>query len=515
MITARSIILLATVVALCGLSAAAEIHEAARNGDLEKVKKLLAADPRLADAQDDDGLTPLSWATRGVHVEVAKYLMEHGADVTIPNARQVIPLHSAAFRGVDELVPLMILRGANVDAKLAAGMASLHLAVMGGHVQTARFLLSHGAALEITDRLGSTPLLMAASFGQKKMVQVFLSHGAVVDRTNSRGDTPLTVAHREGHEEIVTLLIEKGADKTQMKRHARPSGAYLGEKPPGKKPVLFAPRIVSTERSQLNAVFSPDGREFYFTQRRPGGSSIMEMRMDGSRWSRPMPVGFSSRHADVDHFMTGDGQRMYFCSNRSLGSAAERGQNVDIWVSTRSGGGWGEARHLGPTVNSDGDDYYPTLADDGTLYLSSNRVGGLGGSDIYRALTVDGDFSAPVNLGPMINTPSADFDPFVSPDHGFLIFASERPGGLGVSDLYISFRARDGSWMQARNMGADVNSDSADFTPMLTPDGKFLFLTSDRNGASDLYWIDAAVIEDLRAKHGPCKGRAAEGEPDS
>lgn len=510
--TSMSIVLLAAVVALCGLAAAAEIHEAAQTGDLEKVKALLAADPGLINAQDDLGSTPLHWATRGLHVELAKYLMERGADVTIRNARQVLPLHSAVYRGVDELVPPMIRKGADVNAKLGIGVTPLHLTVLGGHPTTLELLLAHGAAPEATDNLGSTPLLLAASFGQKEMVEILLSRGAAVDHPNKRRDTPLTVAHREGHEEIIKLLIDKGADATQMKELRQPEGPHLGQLPPGKRPVLFAPRIVSTERAQLNAVFSPDGREFYFTQRRPGGSSIMEMRMEGSRWTRPAPVSFSSRHADVDHFMTRDGRRMYFCSNRSLEPGGEPRPDADIWVSTRSGEGWGEPRHLGPTVNSERDDYYPTLADDGSLYLSSRREGGVGESDIYRAPVVGGEFRAPVNLGSAINTRFSEFDPFVSPDQSYLIFASERPGGHGSSDLYISFRAPDGSWTRARNMGPDVNSDSSDFTPMLTPDGKFLFLTSDRGGASDLYWIDAQIIEELKREHGSSAGPAAEGE---
>jgi hypothetical protein len=154
-------------------------------------------------------------------------------------------------------------------------------------------------------------------------------------------------------------------------------------------------------------------------------------------------------------------------------------------------------------VNSEEDDYYPTLADDGTLYLSSRRQGGLGESDIYRAPLVGNRLRMPENLGPPINTRFTEFDPYVSPDQGFLMFSSQRPGGHGDSDLYISFRAPDGSWMPPRNMGPGVNSESSDFTPMLSPDGRFLFLTSRRAGASDIYWVDAQVIEDLREEASP------------
>jgi Tol biopolymer transport system component len=317
------------------------------------------------------------------------------------------------------------------------------------------------------------------------------------------------VAHREGHDETAEVLVAAGADPTQTREVPLPEGPYLGQQLPGKKAVLFAPRIVSTERGQLNAVFTPDGQEFYFTQRRPGGSAIMEMRMEGSRWSRPRPISFSGPYQDVDHFITRDGEKMYFCSNRGLEPGAENRRNHDIWVSSRSGEGWGAPEHLGPTVNSGSDDYYPTLADDGTLYLSSTRPGGLGDSDIYRSPLVAGERRPPENLGSAINTRFTEYDPYVAPDHGYLVFSSRRPGGHGDSDLYVSFRGPDGSWTEPHNLGPGVNSASSDFTPMLSPDGKYLFLTSHRAGASDLYWVDARVIDDLRDEHlQPVSGRA-------
>jgi hypothetical protein len=198
--------------------------------------------------------------------------------------------------------------------------------------------------------------MLASSLGLREIVETLLAHGAEVEQVNDRGDTPLTVAHREGHDEIAKLLIEKGADKTRIQEITLPAGPYLGQEPPGRSPDIFAPRIVSTERAQLNAVFSPDGDEFYFTQRVPGGSSIMEMKKEEAGWSRPVPVNFSGRWADVDHFMTRDGREMFYCSNRPLTASEEPRPNVDIWVSERSDDGWGEPRHLGPIVNSDGDD---------------------------------------------------------------------------------------------------------------------------------------------------------------
>jgi Tol biopolymer transport system component len=146
-------------------------------------------------------------------------------------------------------------------------------------------------------------------------------------------------------------------------------------------------------------------------------------------------------------------------------------------------------------VNStQADDYYPTVSRSGTLYFSSNRPGGLGQNDIYRSRRINGRWTAPENLGATVNTAGREYDPFIAPDESYLIFASERPGGLGAADLYLSVRRGDGTWCVPVNLGPDVNSSAAEYTPMLSPDGRYLFFTGDGAGTDDIYWIDASVI---------------------
>ena len=151
-------------------------------------------------------------------------------------------------------------------------------------------------------------------------------------------------------------------------------------------------------------------------------------------------------------------------------------------------------------MNSPKDDVYPTLTARGDLYFCSRREGGQGRHDIYRARLVDGRFARPENLGSPINSEASDFDPYVAPDESYIIFASDRPGGLGNADLYIRFRGKDGAWSEPRNMGAPVSSPYLDYAPMLSPDGKYLFFTSGRGGADDIYWVDARVIDAMRPR---------------
>jgi Tol biopolymer transport system component len=269
---------------------------------------------------------------------------------------------------------------------------------------------------------------------------------------------------------------------------------------------VFAPRIVSTERRELNAAFTPDGRTFFFSRTQAGSTTsiLMATLADGSAWRAPRPAPFGRSDAsDVDMFVTADGGEIYFCSdrpapNQATPAPATNGSgepDSDIWVARRQGATWGLATWLGPEVNARGaGDYYPTLTRSGTLYFSSDRPGGLGQSDIYRVRRVNGRWTAPENLGAPVNTPGSEFDAFIAPDESYLVFASERPGGLGASDLYVSTRTRDGAWSPPVNLGPRVNSAYGDYTPALSPDGRYLFFTSGAPGSDDLYWIAASVI---------------------
>jgi len=115
-----------------------------------------------------------------------------------------------------------------------------------------------------------------------------------------------------------------------------------------------------------------------------------------------------------------------------------------------------------------------------------------------------------------------EFDLYISPDESMLIFTSERPEGLGSGDLYISFKDEEGNWSKAKNVGDKINTSGSEYCSMISPDGKYLFFTSAvregrrildqpftyedfkrcqknaKNGLSDIYWVDAEVIETLK-----------------
>lgn len=166
---------------------------------------------------------------------------------------------------------------------------------------------------------------------------------------------------------------------------------------------------------------------------------------------------------------------------------------------------WSAPVNLGPPVNTPFVDVGPAISKDGlSLYMMSNRPGGSGGLDLWvsRRATADASWGAPVNLGPTINTPAAEDGPALSRDSHWLLFRSDRPGGLGGSDIWASWRPHthdDFAWEAPVNLGPGVNSPFNDSGPTFFEDGETgtpkLFFASDRPegaGAADIYVSELA-----------------------
>jgi len=319
-----------------------------------------------------------------------------------------------------------------------------------------------------------------------------------------------------------SLLAAAISINTQEKELPKLTGPYLGQKPPGMMPEIFAPGIVSTCLDELNSVFSPDGQEFYFCVRNMGASSLFVMKSAKGAWGRPEPLPFAGLYNDIDISLSPDGRQLFFCSNRPITGGGSPKEDHDIWMCERQGSTWGTPVHLGDAVNSPRDDFYPIVTKNKTLYFNSQRAGP-GTNDIYMCRWVDGKFAPAEKLGPEINSEHREFDAFVAPDESFIIFASQRPADDRFGDLYISFKIAGGAWAPAVNMGKGINGLGPEFGTALSLDGKYLFFTrqtpprvvksadsplayddylkmhnSPDNGSENIWWVDAKIIEELR-----------------
>lgn len=267
---------------------------------------------------------------------------------------------------------------------------------------------------------------------------------------------------------------------------------YLGQKPPSLTPILLAPGLISTpEHRELNAVFSPDGKELYFSRAIDDVYRLFVIKKDVSgKWTTPTRVRLKERDQweIVDPWITPDGRRMHYISNAPTDVFAEN--SVNIWEMDREADGWGAPRLLPRPINSDAVEIYPLVVNSGNMYFTSSREGGLGDRDLYVVANANNDRVEPINIGAPVNTAGREGDVFVAPDESYMIITADREGGYGGADLYISHRRPDGTWQEPRNLGPLINSSDHDYTPVISPDGKYFFFT--RQG--DVYWVSSELV---------------------
>ncbi|MEE4219347.1 MAG: hypothetical protein V2I48_17175 [Xanthomonadales bacterium] len=300
------------------------------------------------------------------------------------------------------------------------------------------------------------------------------------------------------------------------------AGPYLDQPPPGDEPALFAPGIVSDGLNNRDMAITPDGKEIYWSNnmRDFGISVILVSRRGEDGWSQPEVASFSRDPAYVyyEPALSPDGSRFFFV-------ASEVGDEFnDIWVMDRKGDAWGKPRKLDAPINTPGKEYFPSITNDGTLYFT--REGDSPGMEaIYRSRLVNGRYGEPERLPENVNCGKSHFNAFVAPDESYIIVPVwGREESLGSIDYYIVFRNEKDQWSEPVNMGPKINTAGArEYTPYVSPDGKYFFFMSTRsplgpdvpgdgysmeylqqvhaqaqNGNSDIYWIDAGIIEELR-----------------
>jgi len=295
---------------------------------------------------------------------------------------------------------------------------------------------------------------------------------------------------------------------------APPAGPYLGQDPIGPEPELFAPGRVSTGRGERDTAISADGDLLLHTVWGQHHGTIVQLEQRDGVWRGPTVVSFSGVFSDIEPAFDPAGDRLLFASQRPMPGKTAAG-DWNLWEVPREAGAWGHPQPL-DAVNSEDDEFYPSITRGGVLYFTASREDSLGGEDIYRAKAVDGK-TVVENLGPEVNSAGPEFNAFIDPDERFLLFSSVRQGDQGGGDIYISYRSVDGSWSAARPLAAPINSAALDYCPFVTPDGRFLFFTSNRNdldpdapvqrdwerltedlagpwnGLDSLWWVDAAT----------------------
>ena len=255
--------------------------------------------------------------------------------------------------------------------------------------------------------------------------------------------------------------------------------------------------------SEVNTAFldgcpiqAPDGLSFYTASNRTGGLGgidiwVAHRSSTDEGFGAPENLGAPINSVADDFCPTPvRGKGLYFVSRRAGACAVN---SADIYFARLNPAqGWTTPENLGCTLNSSGDEFSPSYVEEngsGVLYFSSNRGGN---HDIYRSLEqADGSFAAPTAID-SINTASNEFRPNVRKDGREIVFDSDRPGGLGATDIYSAGRPSvDDAWSTASNLGTAINTAAGESRASLSWDGRTLLFGSGKpggEGMSDIYY---------------------------
>lgn len=248
--------------------------------------------------------------------------------------------------------------------------------------------------------------------------------------------------------------------------------------------------VISTDRNETFPAQDPMTGALWFSVYEGSFSdqSIMVAERVGGAWAEPAPAPFSGEWGDRAPRFSPDGSTLYFTSNRPRVPGDEPG-DMNLWLVRRSADGWSEPEMLSGPFNSAEEDIH-AAATSSALWLASNREGGRGRSDLYR-VAWDGTVSDP---GAVINDALSQPDVWVNDDETLMVLAiTDHPSGLGGDDLYVS--RNDGSgWSAPVNLGPEINTPEYEYGPTLSMDGRYLFFTSHRSGSADVYRVPLEAV---------------------
>ena len=270
---------------------------------------------------------------------------------------------------------------------------------------------------------------------------------------------------------------------------------YFGQKAPGTTPEVFAPGIVSIkDQFEFGSIYSNDLNEFYLGVKVNGRAETRMLKYDNGRWSEPIPILLHGTYSHNDPALTPDQMKLFFISDRPMDGEGPK-KDYDIWYVERRGDSWSEPKNAGPHINTSENQYYISFTKGGKMYFSSNqKSNGKDNYDIHSSEWKHDAFQPSKKASAVVNTPRYEGDVFVAPDESYLIYCANHEGDFGEGDLYVVFKQEDGTWSDAKNLGPTINTETVDFCPFVTPDGKYLMYSS----RGDIYWVSMEVVMKLK-----------------
>jgi outer membrane protein OmpA-like peptidoglycan-associated protein/Tfp pilus assembly protein PilF len=276
-----------------------------------------------------------------------------------------------------------------------------------------------------------------------------------------------------------------------------------------KKPVPFEPKNMGDGiNSSLDEYFpavTADEMTFLLTRNNRTPEThlqedfLISKKVDG-QWQKASLIGngINTPGNEGAPCLSTDGQLLFFVACEELGSYGPNRKgfgSCDIFYSQKVGENWSKPYNMGPAINTKSFESQPSFSSDGsTIYFVSNRPGGVGNTDIYMSqLQPDGSWGAPRNLGIKINTPGKEESVFIHPDGKTLYFGSNGHVGMGGLDLYVSRMDEKGAWSDPVNLGYPINSYGDENSILVAASGNLAYMASNRAGGFgglDMYQFD-------------------------
>lgn len=235
------------------------------------------------------------------------------------------------------------------------------------------------------------------------------------------------------------------------------------------------PDGINTNDQEALGRWTVDGQAVIFTRRIGGKEDLYLGHLQNNIVTDVEEFAFDASYTEGAHTISPDGKYLIFTScNRHDGMGS-----CDLYLSVLKDNKWSDPVNMGPGFNSSSWDSQPMFGLDGlSIYFASGRPGGLGGTDIWMTYEISlGKWSKPINLGPVINTANSESSPFIHFDGRTMYFMRDGEEGLGGYDLYIARQGIDGKWISSENMGMPINSGADEGALSLHPDGKRAMIT--------------------------------------
>ncbi|WP_436516363.1 TolB family protein [Ekhidna sp. To15] len=264
---------------------------------------------------------------------------------------------------------------------------------------------------------------------------------------------------------------------------------YLGQKPPGLIPEVFAPDFFSINGKNAQGIsFAPDLDELYFSaSEKDDETSIYFSKLKDNKWTPIKRANFTNgtKNEELYPFVSPDDKRIYFTALDSIFT------DEKIWYVNRFEDSWSDAVQLDSPINDD-IVFYINQAKNGDLFYTSISQG-----KMYNAPNKNGEF-------PEVQEVEIEFGHhgFISPSQDYLLVYKriKENEQRNDHDIYVCFKDKDGTWTNPINLGDPVNTSANEAAPSITPDGKYLFFSrsASEGDSSNIYWVSTEVFERLK-----------------